>query len=132
MITIRQRRRRHYLEHSGFLLFEADDLCVIPGYVPYFKRLIRERQSELENWLRAGRTMAEWQLHIRAKYVDHKWGKEDAGGFKADPWKLLRAFEEDYRDRNPEYDSPWEKNKRRRLDFLAKIERTMTKQRGMA
>ena len=132
MNTFRQRRRRRYLEQSGFLLFEADDLCTIPGYVPYFKKLVRERRAELADWVRAGRTMREWELRLQRLYRDNKWIRLVRGLPAADPFKMLRDFEDDYRDRNPEYDSPWEKNKRRRPDFLAKIERTMAKQRGAA
>ena len=131
-LTFREKRRRGYLERSGFLLFEADDLCVIPGYVPYFKRLVRERRALLKEWLGAGYTMPQWELRLQRLYRDNKWVVFIDGLPKADPWKLLRAFEDDYRDHNPEYDSPWQKKKRRPRDFLPKIERTMARQRGMA
>lgn len=139
MITRRGQRIRVLLK-AGFLPFEAKELSIVNmAYVPWFKKLVNDRSKELASYLIAGKEPlpdAEfqkiWREHILEVYKQHGWYKPvGLGRVILDAWRMARTYEDAYKGRNPRYESPWEKLGRKRPDFLAMLDRTIAKQRGL-
>ena len=77
-------------------------------------------------------TAQQYEVQIKLTYAKNGWVRRSKKGqVVADPWKMLRDFEDRYKQKNPEYDSPWEKRWRDWKDFLGKYEKTVAKQRGV-
>lgn len=127
----RREQRRRKLIGLGLLPFEAKELSKVPLNVPYFRMLVGERRQEYKKFIKAERLTA-WISYIKKLYDDNGWVTVIGSHRIYDPWKLLRDYEERYRHKMPMYESPWEGQRRMRLDFLGKMERTMAKQRGLA
>lgn len=126
-MAFRTRRQQRYnrLIESGFLPFEARTLSKIALKVPYMRLGIQERRSAHQDALREYKardvrlTKAEWVEIIREMYITRGWLREGKG----DPWQMLRAWEERYRARHPEYESPPSRKKvkiKRRDEFVSK------------
>jgi len=69
-----------------------------------------------------GMTWAEWEVKVLASYQDKGWVSDG----KPDEWKMYRAWEDKYKLRVPEYESPWQK-KPKRKDFSAMYQNTMAR-----
>ena len=132
--TLKTRRQTRYikLRNSGFLPFEARPLSKIPPKIcPYFKQLIMTRLAYVGAAKRAKATRKEYEAKIHELYENNGWFRMDKRGAPvADPWTMLRDYEGQWRDKQPDYTSPWEEGERNWSNFLAKIERTMKSQRG--
>jgi len=126
--TLRSIRQRRKMTGMGFLGYEVASFDRIPFTVPYFRDMCRQRNKEFRAWLKARKLVSQWMRHIKIRYEQKGWMK----GKAPDPFKMLRHFEDDYKARFPEYDSPWQKRPKVRRDFMARINRTIAKQRGMA
>ena len=131
--TRRYSRYSQLRQGNAFLPFEARPLSKVPFAIcPYMRQLIEERRNEAKKAERQGLTDAQWEKKIRDEYKKQGWLSLDrAGRIKADPWKMLRDYEDRWRAKQPEYTSPWEARMRKWKDFYTKLERTMQKQRGM-
>ena len=133
---MRTRRQNRYikLRSVGFLPFESRALSKVPFKIcPYMRQLIKDRQMDFRQTKREGATQAQWENRIKDQYKRERWLRPDKKGkLVADPWTMLRDYEDRWRAKEPEYTSPWEKKWRNWRDFLGKIERTMQKQRGVA
>ena len=111
-ITIKGMTRRQYryakLKTLAFLPFEARELSKVPFKTPYLRLGIRERRDALRTALREYKargfkfSKAEWLEIVNEMYIARGWMRDGI----ADPWQMLRAWEERYRARHPEYDSP--------------------------
>ena len=108
--------RYDYLIGKGFLPFEAAQFSKTSEkgmQAPYFQSMIRSRQSQ-----RAYATKQKWDYtkykkYIHQQYKDKKQTKTDKIGRKhADPWKLLRSWENKMRAQGKAYVSPWKQKKR--------------------
>lgn len=129
MREVRRKLRRAKLERHGLLLFEAEDLAGIPFKVPYFRAMVRDRFKALVRWRDRGKTMKAWQLHIFQLYERKGWMKVSKYGTRgADPFKMLRAYEDDYRQRFPTYVSPYEKRGRDMRVLALRLKWAMEKQ----
>lgn len=119
---------------NAFLPFEARPLSKIPpGICPYFKQLIEGRRNDVKTAARKGYSKEQWENEIKGYYKKNDWLSLNRKGEKvADPWKMLRSYEDEYRAKQPEYESPWEPRGRKWQDFYTKLERTMQMQRGLA
>lgn len=132
-MAFRTRRQQKYerLRLSGFLPFEARVLSKVPVRIcPYMKELMKERRAMFQKARADGATRAQWENLIKGKYNTNKWLSAGRRRIEADPWKMLRDFEDRFRDKNPEYTSPWQKRVRDWQNFLRKAERTIAKQKG--
>lgn len=90
------------MHDSGFMKFEARQLSKVPFNVPYMKPMIRERLKEHTEFLATGKTEIAWVRFI--------WKRYRANGWKT-AFDMLRATEHRYRDKHPEYESPWERKR---------------------
>jgi hypothetical protein len=129
MIRI-NRHRFHRLERSElFLRIEAADLSFVPFNVPYYKQLIRDRAKKLRQAVKDGWTKEQYQQSIIKDYIERGWLRRKRGRDVPDAFKLLRAYEDRYRDRQPQYESPWQgAGKRKNLkDFQAKVDKTLAR-----
>lgn len=134
-MAFRTRRHERYekLRKAGFLPFEARPLSRVPiKTVPYMGKLIAERRKELVKAERQGKTRTAYENLIRAKYRENKWLKAGKRRIESDPWRMLRDFEDQWRAKQPEYSSPWQKRQRKLRDFIQKYERTIDKEVGSA
>ena len=134
-MALKTRRQGRYtrLRLAGFLPFEARPLSnVLVPKCPYLAAILADRREEFK---RAQKTMTaqQYEVQIKLTYAKNGWVRRNKKGqVVADPWKMLRDFEDRYKQKNPEYDSPWEKRWRDWKDFLGKYEKTVAKQRGAA
>ena len=134
-MAFRTRRQARYswLRERGMLPFEARAMSKVPVRVcPYMKQLTKERYQDFLKARAEGATRTGWENRIKKLYSDNRWLRAGRRRIEADPWKMLREFEDRWKDKNPQYTSPWQKRWRDWKGFLAKTERTIAKQRGMA
>ena len=136
MPQLKTRRYSRYkrLRLNGFLPFEARPLSRVPFKIcPYMRQLIADRRAEANKAIKGGLTKKEYEQQIKDKYKGNKWQKLNrVGKVVADPWRMLRDYEDRWRAKQPDYSSPWEARMRKWRDFIDKIERTMQKQKGLA
>lgn len=129
-MAFRTRRQARYetLRLKGFLPFEARPLSFVPRRVPYIPILLRGRARLFNRAQREGWSKARYYRHIKGMYADKDWFRRTRTGRRVyDPWSLLRAAEDRYRDRHPEYVSPWMKRQKRFRDFISRFEATLEK-----
>jgi hypothetical protein len=73
-------------------------------------------------------TPAKFESQIKELYRVNRWLKTNkAGKMVAEPWEMLRDFGDRWRNKYPQYDSPWEKRQRNWRDFQARIEKTLAR-----
>jgi hypothetical protein len=101
----------------------------VPPNVPYFKEMLRERYAMFKEAAKMQIGIKKWEEQIKELYRVNKWQKLGrTGKILADPWQMLRHHEEKWRDKQPQYESPWEGRQRTWRDFLPKVERTLQRQ----
>jgi len=129
-MAFRPRRQHRYnrLVGEGFFKFEAAIISKIAFKIPYIKEMRKERRKAYRDAIKEYKardlrfTKAEWQEIIKAMYIERDWLRRG----KADPWQMIRALEERYKDKHPEYESPprpGRPKKKRREDFVSKYAR---------
>jgi len=120
----RRQRRYEILRIAGCLPFEARDLSKVPFRVPYMDVLVKERYKKFVRAREEGRSWVWWKREIIKEYRDNRWqSRTRLGVIKDDPYKMLKNFEHNYKDRHPQYESPWMKRRKQWRSFLTKIER---------
>jgi len=132
-MAFRTRRQERYvaLRKKGFLKFEANDLSKVPFSTPYMKALISERNQKHNAASKRKISQTQWEQSIKLMYFDMKWRtKTKSGNIKYDVWQMLREFEEQYKQKHPQYQSPWQKKRKGWKDFVSKVEKTLQKQEG--
>ena len=101
----RRQVRHKKLTEKFFLPFEARQLNKVPFKVPYMRLGIKERirayNDSVEEYRERGLrfSKAEWKEIIMAMYIERGWLKDD----KPDVWQMLRAWEDRYKAKHPEY-----------------------------
>jgi len=133
-MAFRTRRQNRYsrLRSAGFLPFEARAMSKVPLRVcPYMKQLAKDRYKDFLKAKAEGMTRAGWQDKIKKLYSDNHWLRAGKRRIEADPWKMLREYEDRWKDKNPQYTSPWQKRWRDWKDYQRKIEATIKKQKGL-
>ena len=130
-MAFRTRRQNKYLRlrRLSFLPFEARPFSRFAFIkVPYFKGMIEDRIEMFQEAQRDGLSIRQWEARIKKFYDDNRWLKAGKRRIQADPWKMLKDYENKYRDKHPEYTSPWEPKWKDWKGFLARAERTIQKQ----
>lgn len=118
----RQQARHNQLKRLGFLPFEALELSgLLPRTTlrverghknvmpPYVVDAIKERRDAFRSAKKMGLSRGEWIATIKDMYIDHEWFR--AG--KPDFWAMFRSWEDEWRRRHPDYESPQEFRKPR-------------------
>lgn len=141
MAQYRTRRQGRYskLRDSGFTAREAQVLSNMPLNVPYMRKLVTERRQELRKAVKSGLTVKKFQDNIKNFYVANKFLKDAKISKKTgkvirariDPWAMLRDYEDKFKAKTPQYDSPWQKKQKGFRDYMSKVERTIAKQSGL-
>jgi len=133
-MAFRTRRQSRYakLRESGFLPFEANEISKVPiKPVPYMKQLISERRQLQRAAKKSKLTTKQYENQIKQMYKDKQWTRKETGWERFyDPWAMLRQYENDYRAKVPQYESPWRKRRQAWQDFITKYERTVESQRS--
>lgn len=128
----RTRREKRYLalKDAGFVGFEARALSKVSPKVPYMKPMIAERRREYDKTIKWAkkRGMSEttfnkqWLTHIKRKYIMKGWKRKGDIWGQTVAFRMLKTKEEEYRARNEDYESPWQKRQKRWRDFLGNVE----------
>lgn len=124
MYKTRRQQRYEKLRNNGFLAQEAQVLSKVPNYVPYMKTLIRERRKEVKALFDKKYSKTRIEEALKFKY--------EVAGFKKprgrlDVWAFLRRYEDDWRNKNPEYKSPSQKRRKNFVNFQRKLEGSLDK-----
>lgn len=124
---IRQKRYKKWLD-AGFLPFEAMALSKVSDSVPYVANMRRKRKGDLTKHTKAGKSKAAWRAQIIAMYKRSGYTQTDKQGNEVySPWAMLRDYEDRYKDRHPEYTSPFLKKQKVYRQFGSKYERGIEK-----
>jgi len=122
-------RTRRALDKAGFLPFEymaftstrrvtpsgkTIRVAPMPLDIPYIKEMIRERARAFRRAIKVGMKIEDYIDMI----TDDLYGELDLldEDGNPDPWQYLRRQEDRYKDRHPEYKSPY-KAKKKKVDF---------------
>jgi len=130
-MAYKTRRQQRYtmLRSKGFLPFEAQTLSKIPvKSTPYIRELIVDRNKMYLNAKDKKTTTGTWEKQIKELYSTSGFRTNKRGKIVADVWKMVRYFEDRYKDKYPEYTSPWKKRLKTWRDFMSKAEKTIEKQ----
>lgn len=125
-------KRFEKLTKAGFLDTEARVLSKVPTNVPYMKGLIAERQALFNKAKKRDMTKGEYERRIKLKYHAKGWTEYGRMGDKhlrkfnqSAVWKMLRAYEDRYKDDHPSYKSPWIPRQKAFSEFTRKYKFTM-------
>jgi len=118
----RRQRRYELLRRAGFLKFEARDLSRVPLKVPYMAGIIKEHKKHYKQAIKEEWTLKAWENHYKKLYKDNDWLDSKS---KLSAWSMLREYEHDYRQKHPQYDSPWQKKRKQFRDFIATLEKKL-------
>lgn len=127
--TLRQRRYAR-LRNAGFVEFEAVPLSKIPTNVPpYMNSIITEREKLLKRAKKKKWTYKKYTQVIKAMYDGKGWAiRTLTGKMKNESaWAMLRDYENRYKDKHPDYTSPWLPRQKRWRDFQSRFDRGETK-----
>ena len=123
-----RQKRYQLLLYAGFLGFEARELSKVPSKVPYMKKLINERMLLFRRATRLGWGKGKYAQSIKAMYRGKGWARGSGRGrVKYDPWAVLRSYEDEHKDKVPEYVSPWQPKQKRHRDFEGQFDRGESK-----
>lgn len=124
MALFKTKRQARYntLKRLGFLPFEARALSKVSFKVPYMRGMIKDRRKALRDAVKLKWSKAEWKRMVLEDIYDARNYYNLRTG-KPDPWVMLRAWEDRFKEKYPEYESPWQKKKRVRKDFIEKFDR---------
>jgi hypothetical protein len=101
----------------------------VPPNVAYFKTMLQERRAMYKKAVAMKIGQVKWEGQIKELYKVNKWQKLNrVGKIVADPWKMLKDFEKKYREKYPQYESPWEPRGRNFRDFQRKTDKTLARQ----
>jgi len=132
-MAFKSRRQNRYekLRDSGFLPFEAKALSKVPPQTPYMKDMIIERIKTVKEYRAEGKNNAFIKNQLKQYYVANDFLKHKTGKRATlDPWKMLRSWEDRFKNKTPEYTSPWQKRRKSWVDYTGKAERTLAKRKG--
>lgn len=128
----RREQRYRVLLYAGCPKWEARPLSRIPQKtIPYMKAFVNQRNEEYEKaWKRARKQgfsdeafFKLWGKHIKFRYIAKGWKhKTDRWGATV-AFRMIKEVKDRYRNRKPEYESPWEKRRKRWREFSAKIDK---------
>jgi hypothetical protein len=115
----REQRKQDLLKSALFLPFEAQELSQIKKPSPYFNRMIMERRALMMNAKKYNWSEAEKVRRIKAIYINAGAVRGGIGIRKPrlDPWALLRVYEDKYKDRYPQYETPTAKKTSKVREF---------------
>jgi hypothetical protein len=113
-----RQKRYEMLRNKGFLPFEARALSRVPKKVPYIKSVIGERTKFRNRGEKEGWSKLKYEQEVRALYKKKGW---TVGGANS-PWAMVKDYETKYKDKHPEYTSPWVKKQKQWKDFERKFE----------
>ena len=129
-MKLRKARQARYakLRQNGFLPFEAQPFSRVSFKVPYMPQLIATRASLQARAKREGWSQIKYRVAIKEQYLKKGWRKRNrAGQIVNDPWRMLRDYEDRYKSKHPEYESPWVKKQKNWRGFTSKYDRGLEK-----
>lgn len=125
---ITRQTRYEKLRRNGFLPFEARPLSRVPRKTPYLPLMLATRASLKAKARREGWSQRRYETHIKEQYRKKGWRKLNRIGKQVDdPWQMLRDYEDRYKSKYPEYNSPWIKKQKKFRDFTSKFDKGLEK-----
>ena len=140
-MAFRTRRQNRYLKlrNAGFLPGEARPLSRVPfKRAPYTKEMFADRQKMVQKVVAdmkgaSGTAIAkELERRVKKLYDTNRWTTAGKRRIYRDAWKMLRDYEDRWRDKFPQYTSPWQPRRRDFVNYVAKAERTIEAQKRQA
>jgi len=123
MYRTKRQSRYKKLRDNGFLPFEASVLSRVPLNVPYMKPLVAERRKLVKKQLDKKVSQTKIADGIKLSYNVKGFTRRDSIGRKLyDVWAYLRKYEDNWRDKQPEYRSPSQKRRKNFTQFKRKFE----------
>lgn len=116
----KRQARYEILIKSGFLRFEARTFSAMPLKVPYIDVMLKQRRKELEEAREQKLSRQEFEKQIKQRYIDNDWFEVKHPN-RYSPHAMLREFEHSYKQKHPEYESPWKKRKKFMKDYIETI-----------
>lgn len=120
-----ERGRYRKLTKSGlFTPEECIDFANVPFQTQYFRSILTDRRKLR---VRCTKADASFSNAISQLYNVRRWYKNG----KPDPFMMLRHYEDLYKARYPDYESPWERKPKRHFSsaqFAWKVRNTLAGQ----
>ena len=129
-MAFRKRREARYtrLRDIGFLPFEARTISSVSRKTPYLSQMMATRASLLAKTRKEGWSKVRYNTYIKERYRAKGWQKRNrAGNLIYDPWQMWRAYEDRYKSKHPEYESPWVKKQQKWQRFTSKYDKGLEK-----
>ena len=136
-MAFRKRREARYtrLRDIGFLPFEARTISSVSRKTPYLSQMMATRASLLTKARKEGWSKVKYNTYIKEHYRALGWLLRDKTGGLVyrkgktvnDPWQMWRAYEDRYKSKHPEYESPWVKKQQKWQRFTSKYDKGLEK-----
>ena len=127
MFRTRRQQRHEALTSAHFMPSEARTLSRISFAVPYMKPLIKDRIQWYNRFIAEGGLPKDWLKTIKRAYTGNGWRKAGERWTSTVVFRMLKAKEQEYKYKHPEYESPWTKKQKSSSDFRAKLDATFEK-----
>lgn len=129
----RRQRRYEILRAAAMRPFEARAFSRVSfKRTPYIEQIMKDRWAMFMKAKAEGLTQRQWIARVNDLYARNRWYKRNkAGRLVADPWRLFRKYEDEFKAKQPQYESPWVRKQKDWRNFLANIERYMKQRRGL-
>ena len=127
MYKTRRQQRYEKLRGKGGTLFlaqEAQVLSKVPSYVPYIRAMVRDRLAVVNKLVSKGYSKTRIEEALKMKYEAEGFTKPRG---RLDVWAYLRRYEDDWKNKHPEYSSPSQKRRKNFVDFQRKLEGSLNK-----
>ena len=124
MYKTRRQQRYEKLRYNGFLAQEAQVLSKVPMKVPYMKTIMRDRRKEVKTLIDKKYSKTRIEEALKMKYEVQGFMKPRG---RLDVWAYLRRYEDDWKNKHPEYSSPSQKRRKNFVDFQRKLEGSLDK-----
>lgn len=126
----RRQVRYERLLQAHLLPVEARTLSRVSFRVPYMRLLANARSREYNDFIAQGGAVEDWPKHIRKQYIDREWKRAGERWIPKVIFRMLKAYEHDYKYKHKQYESPWEKRKTRTRDIGDKLDRTVARRQS--
>lgn len=128
----RRQARYQKLRECALAKFEARPLSRVSFRTcPYIKEIMRDRLRMFKQAKAEGLTQRQWEDKIKGLYRGKGWTKTDKlGRTIADPYKMFRHYEDTFKAKQPQYESPWQPRGKKFKDFIRYMDGVLDVQHG--
>ncbi|MCK9601928.1 MAG: hypothetical protein M0R06_22980 [Sphaerochaeta sp.] len=115
------------LRNSGMLPSEARRIRLLPNWrdVPWAAEVVNQRSADWSAARRRGISREAFDKAIVNDYKEEKWLVRGLKQIQVDVHAMLRHHCDRFRQRNPDYESPWEERQRSFMRYARAVDRTI-------